>query len=487
MTASPRTFLLIFLLLISSRAAAAPTFQAGNDPQRVMELRATLVAGSEVKYLAASPDGKVIAVIAADRSLQLWDTANATPLGTFTGFEKSSQLHWSPDSSRLLITDWGKTAAVWVAEPGTTELRRLDLERDARSTCWSPNSRFLLTTHRDALVDVWDMEKLSRQFELKLRKDATEAHWSPDSSAFMTVVKETSEWKLSPHSWIQLWDVESGKEKFTIRLNGPVKKAQFNANGKFILTAGSWEVPELWDAANGKLHSKLNPPWCRNANCGTDSAELSLDGNLVVTDSNSWQNETWDVASGKFLASVETGKGGRVYIRGFSPDGRLLAVYDEHFKSWKSFAVESSVQLYDTRTGKLTVALTGRNMMDSTHQFVWSADSKTLVTAGGSQGYQGKIWDVASGELRSDLSLSVKYGWAFFVGSYLEDFDELSFHPTKPVLIGTSQKLLKFWNPANGELLQTIAGSEPSWSKDGRVLGTMTADKKSLHLWRLVS
>lgn len=486
--ASHPTFLFIFLLFAPAAGGAAPTFQAGNDLQNVVELRATLDAGTEIKHFAVSPDGKVIAAI-VDRSLQLWDTANPKRLGTFTGFEKSPQLYWSPDSSRLLVTGWGKTAAVWVAGSASVELRALDLKR-ARSICWSPNSRFLLTNHPKALVAVWDMDKLALQFELKLKKNATDARWSPDASSIMTVTKETgwkAEWKLSPHSWIQLWDAESGKEKFTIRLKGRVEKSEFNANGKFILTAGSWEVPELWDAASGNLHAKLNPPWCKHDNCGTNYAELSRDGNLVVTESNFWQKETWDVPSGKFLASVLTGKGGRFYSRGLSPDGRLLAVYDQHFKSWKSFAEESSIQLYDTRTGKLTAALTGRNMMWSDHQLVWSFDSKTLVTAGGSHGYQGKIWDVASGKLLANLSLTAKEGWAFFVGSYLEDFDELTFHPMEPVLIGTSQKLLKFWNPANGELLQTIAASKPNWSTDGRVLVTMAADKKSLQFWQLVN
>ena len=47
-------------------------------------------------------------------------------------------------------------------------------------------------------------------------------------------------------------------------------------------------------------------------------------------------------------------------------------------------------------------------------------------------------------------------------------------------------KLVKFWNPANGELLQTIEASEAKWSKNGALLVTMTVNKKFLQLWELV-
>jgi len=483
-------WLLLFIAFVINPfpGLADATFQANNNSQRVVKLRETLDAGGEVGHFAVSPDGKVVAAVVG-RSVQLWDVITGKRLQTLTGFEKWPELYWSPDSSRLVITRWGKAAAVWFAQQQPTELQALDLKRKPSLISWSPDGRFLLTTHPHALADVWDMQKLRLRFELELKKDLTDARWNPGGSAVMTVAKDTgwkAEYKLMPRSLIQVWDAETGAEKFTIRLKGSVEKAEFSANGKYILTAGGWDVPELWDTTTGNLHAKLNPPWCTHENCGTNYAELSRDGSLVATGSDSWRKEIWDVVSGKFLALVEAERGDEFYIRGLSPDGRLLAVYRQHFKSWKSFAEVSSIQLYDTSTGKLKVALTGRNMMWSTHQVVWSSDSQTLVTAGGSHGYQGKIWDVATGQLRAGLALIVKEGWLPFIGSYLNDLDELSFHPTEPVLIGTSMKLVKFWSPLSGELLQTIAASEARWSKTGELLVTTSEDKKSLQLWELV-
>jgi len=482
------SLLFILVVLTPFPSLAAITLQTGHNSEKVVMLRETLDAGAEVESFAVSPDGKFVAVI-VEHAIQLWDATTAKRLQTFIGFEKRPRLYWSPDGSRLLITRWGRAAAVWLAQPAATELQLLNIKRDPRIVLWSPNGRFLLTSHSGALADVWDGQKVTRLFELEFKKQLTDARWSPDGRSVMTVAKDTgwkAEWKLNPQSLIQVWDAETGNEKFTIRLKGSVGKAKFNANGKYILTVGSWEVPELWDAATGNLHAKLNPPWCSHENCGTDFAELSSDGTLVAVGSSyAWRKEIWDVVSGKVLASVEGDQGDQFFIAGLSPDGRLLAVYRQHFKSWKSFAEVSSIRLHDTSTGKLKVELTGRNMMCSTHQVVWSSDSKTLATAGGSHGYQGKIWDVATGKLRADLELIAKEG--HFPITYFKDLDELSFHPTAPVLIGTSQTLVKFWNPANGELLQTIAASSAQWSKNGGLLVTIDADKKSLLLWEFVN
>ncbi len=483
----PSLLFIVFVLTPDPRLAAT-TFQGGDNSQSIVKLRETLDAGTEINSFAVSPDGKFVAVI-VDRAVQLWDVTTAKRSQTFTGFENRPELYWNPDSSQLLITKWGRVAAVWFVQAGTTELQPLDLKRSLRTLSWSPVGKLLLTTHSGALVDIWDAQKLTRLFELKLNKELIDARWSPDERSIMTLTRDggwKAEWKLTPHSWVQLWDAKSGQEKFTITLKGLVEKAEFNADGKYILTVGGWDVPQLWDAATGNLHVKMNPPWCTNHNCGTNYAELSRDGTLVATGSSySSRKETWDVVSGKFLALVETEKGDRFYIRGLSPDAQLVAVYRQHFKSWKSFAEESSIQLYDTSTGKLKVTLTGKNMMWSSHQMVWSRDSQTLVTAGGSHGYQGKIWDVATGKLRADLELIAKEGHVPFT-CYFNDLDVLSFHPMEPVLIGTSQKLVKFWNPANGELLQMIATPSAQWNKTGGLIVTIHADKKSLLLWELV-
>ena len=185
------------------------------------------------------------------------------------------------------------------------------------------------------------------------------------------------------------------------------------------------------------------------------------------------------------LAQIKSERGDTFFIKGLSPDGRLLAVYREHFKRLGSFKIDSSIQLHDTRTGELRVTLTGSNMMWSAHQVAWSPDSQTLVTAGGSHGYEGKIWDVATGQLRADLSLIVKEVHVPFTRGF-NDLDRLSFHPSSPVVIGESQKLIKFWDPATGRLLQEIASADLQRSRDSNLMATITPGYNAIQIWEFV-
>ena len=73
----------------------------------------------------------------------------------------------------------------------------------------------------------------------------------------------------------------------------------------------------------------------------------------------------------------------------FSPDGRLIA----------SASFDSSVKIWDARTGKFVCNLRGH--VASVYRLAWSADSRLLVTA--SKDSTIKLWDMRTFKLRVDL------------------------------------------------------------------------------------
>jgi WD40 repeat protein len=130
------------------------------------------------------------------------------------------------------------------------------------------------------------------------------------------------------------------------------------------------------------------------------------------------------------------------------------------------------------------VALTGATMLWSEDsRFVWSPDSQTLVTAGGSHSYQGKIWDVSTGTSRADMALIAKGGHAPLAGIYFNDLDRLSFHPSLPLLMGTSNNYVKFWDPKTGELLQVINRSSSLLSENGNEVVIISEGGNSVQIW----
>jgi WD40 repeat protein len=385
-----------------------------------------------------------VALSRKDQTVQIWDAASGKLQRTLTGFKEPPAMYWSPDGRRLLLTDRGKTASVWSAQTGAKLCELIGLRRDILGAKWSPDGKtIMLMTRDDGMKANW------------LDKEKTEAH---------------------------LWDAETGQLQFTLRMKWVIAEAEFSPGRQQILTAGVQEDAKLWDAITGQLQATLRPT-PRSIYKGS-SGIFSPDGRFIAVDSYGRGINLWEAATGKLQAAVVEHEFGEnnYTLRGFSPDGKLLAIYREHLKGLGK--TESSIELRDGVTGKLRVALTGRNMRDSAHQVVWCPDGQTLVTAGGSRKYEGKIWDTATGQLRATFPMVAKAEWG---GGY-SDLDRLLFHPTLPVLSAASNNFIRFLNPANGELLQTLetSGFHTQWSADGQRLVTLAKDWKSVQIWELV-
>lgn len=69
--------------------------------------------------LAVSPDGKVVAVGAADRKLRFWDAATGALLSTSRAHGRTiAAMAYSPDGARLFTADLGGTVRVWTVPGG---------------------------------------------------------------------------------------------------------------------------------------------------------------------------------------------------------------------------------------------------------------------------------------------------------------------------------------------------------------------------------
>jgi WD40 repeat protein len=477
--------LVLMFLWISLTATPGQTVDSGaRARQSILHLKTTLSLQGKPKAIDLSPDGKTIAISVGD-AVQLWDLSNGELVRTINGFSKGTELYWSPDSTRLLITPRLTQAVVWMRAQPSQESSFPDLKRDGMVS-WSPDSKHIIASESKNTLVVWDGQTLARQFELHLKSNVTRCNWSPDGRMIMTTIRNGGlKAAVSPTWSIQVWDAQTGKEKYTIRLRGEEynERVEFSADGKYLLTTGSARGPSLWDTATGNLHLSLNAPGCRREWVCTPWAELSRAGTVAVA-AGLDEVDVWEVASGKHNLTIRREARYALVNGGFSSDGRLIALYQELSKSSLSLKVESSIGIYDTTNGQLRVTLVGDNMLESNDQIVWSHDSQTIVTAGGSHGYQGKIWDVSTGTLRANIALIAKEGHTPFTGRYFNDLDRLSFHPSLPLLIGTSNEFIKFWDSKTGELLQVVACSSSVLSDDGKVMAMISDSGNSVQVWQ---
>jgi WD40 repeat protein len=197
-------------------------------------------------------------------------------------------------------------------------VKRLVLSRDAR---------LLAASCMDKKVRIWDLYTADEPKELPQYDIVTDMEFSPDGHLLATQIM----------ALVQIWDLESGKEKFTIG------KGQ----------AGLGDRRNLRFSPDGKILSFGN-----------------LNGQLVL----------WDMEKQQPRHTLSL-KPTNLYQTAFSANGKLLATADDGY----------SIRLWDLETGKELHEFRGHTTMLMAIEFI--ADGKTLASAG----YDGavKLWDVA--------------------------------------------------------------------------------------------
>ena len=247
-------------------------------------------------------------------------------------------------------------------------------------------------------------------------------------------------------------------------------------NGKQLLTTSESEDARLWDVETGRLIAKLKPT---DPGYGEGSSGLFRpDGKVVAVKSGGYGIYIWDCATGLVKSSVvdETFTK-HPSLAGFSPDGRLLAIYGS------SAAITDAIEMRDSETGELRSTLTAKNMRGEYEQMVWSSDSRTVVRAAGNK-YEAKSWDVSTGQLKATFPMLLTFTRIPFDWGY-KDRDRLAIHPTLPIVSAANDKFVRFWNSETGELMQTLgnSGSYAEWSADGKLFLTFAKDLSSASVW----
>jgi WD40 repeat protein len=282
---------------------------------------------------------------------------------------------------------------------------------------------------------------------------------------------------------VQVWDLESGRRKFEVKINGLFGYAQFSPDSKLLLTTSASDDPKLWDVETGRLFATLNrsPP---SVLCGGAGAQFSPDGKFVVVQRPHCGSSIWESATAVLKTEVTLTKDDTASIlKGFSPDGKTFTIARQRLKGW---SILTSIELRDCETGELRATFTDRKWEDWPQFILWSNDGRTLVATSGHK-YKGRIWDVSTGRLRGTIPMVLTYSRIPFDFGF-RDRDELSLHPTLPIVSATSNKIVRLWNAETGELMQMLenTGEMGEWSADGKLFLTATKNRQSLLVWDVV-
>lgn len=209
----------------------------------------------------------------------------------------------SPDGTRVLLTNWDKTAKILDVETGQ-EIQVFEYTHRVLATEFSPDGTLILTGSDDNTARLWDAETGTEIASFAHANRVISVAFSPDGSLALTG---------STDKKAKLWDVASGEELFSVRHASSVNSVAFSPDGSQFLTGSHDKMARLWDTATGeKIHIfRHGHP--------LQSVAFSPDGTLIVTGGGEavWgatilgygTATLWDIASGEQISVFE----GHVY------------------------------------------------------------------------------------------------------------------------------------------------------------------------------
>jgi WD40 repeat protein len=359
--------------------------------------------GTSTTAAASSSDGRYLATATSfDQRfggeangdhywIQVWDIPARKLVRSLKGHRDEIRcLAFSPNGQTLASCGWDLTVRLWDL---TTGKELLGGHRGAvRSLRFSPDGKLLATASDDHTVRLWDPVSGVEQAVLEGHRSMV---WSiafaPDGKTLASGSFDSS---------ARLWNVCSGEE--VLRLEGDkdrwIEHLDFSPNGKALAVASYHQGIDVWDLdGRTRLWPESAPgadPW---------KATFSPDGRLLACLAGLWGEPTIllrDSTTGKEVHRIVAAESVVTDVA-FSPDGALLA--SASGRSLHGFVKDgerdSTIQIWETATGKERLLLRATPGTDNINAVVFSPNGRML--ASGDEAGNVRLWEVATGEERA--------------------------------------------------------------------------------------
>ena len=139
---------------ISALAATGWRLAKASDAWNAIE-RVPLVAtlarvthDGEVRAVAFSPDGKLLATASADKTARLFSVAEGREAARVTPTVRSSKTAFSPDGKLVATASEDKTARLW-SVPDGREVARVTHDGEVNAVAFSPDGKLVATASED--------------------------------------------------------------------------------------------------------------------------------------------------------------------------------------------------------------------------------------------------------------------------------------------------------------------------------------------------
>jgi WD40 repeat protein len=412
------------------------------DPADGKELRFFGGHTAPIATIAFSPDGKLMATVASDRSARLWDVATAKtvaqlPLpiggGRHLSFDGDGKLLAVGTADRTIrIFDVASAKQVGQIDPGAATVANFSLAKDGKT--------LFLVIPGEAIVRAYDVASGKELSPPTGHTGGIAAvSWSPDGKVLTTAG--------STDRSIILWDAAGKMLRRLPPLEGHATiLVQFAPDGKTLLSFGADRTVRIWDVAEGKeLRSFMCSP------LAVYSLTLHRDGKLLVLAGHDQKLRVWDVAEGKQLhrMDVKLPEGQRnllFFPISFAGDRTLLS-----FSPYE----RGLIRRWDVVAGKELPELKGPPFNYGMQPSV-SRDGKSLLTVNGTT---VSLTELSSGQVRQTFTPQFSPPAAGAAPQPAVSLTAATLSPdSRTLAIALSDGTLHFWDTGSGKELLARSG-----------------------------
>jgi len=406
----------------------------------------------DVKSLAFSPDGRLLASASWETNFILWDLEKRQALAILSGHKRwVNHLSFSPDGSLLASASADKTIILWEVKEQKALATLRGHEAGVDSVAFSPDGKLLVSFSADKTIILWDVNEQKALTTLRGHEaEILHVAFSPDGKLLASASSDKT---------VILWDVNERQALKTLHgHDGAVTHLAFSPNGKLLASASDASNNKiiLWNLEKQEALATLH-----GHNEWVTHLAFSPDGSLLASSSYDKTVVLWDLPKQQVLTTLRGHKGWVLHLA-FNPAGNLLA----------SASNDQTIILWDLQKHQALATLPGH---DGWFPQLFSPDGSLLASTGG-----GKIilWNV-----KEQQTLATLRGHDSLV-------THLSFSPDGNLLasVGNNQTII-LWEVKEQKVLTTLREhhtwiSHLSFSPDGNLLASASVDE-TITLWAL--
>jgi len=318
-------------------------YRAGHETARWMH-------PGEVRAVAFSPDGAMLATGSADNTARLFDIRTRREVARLAHNGLVYAVAFSPDGALLATASKDKIARVFEVRTGRV-VAQLEHRDSVYSVAFSADGTLVATASADKTARVFEPRTGHEIARLTHAGEVNKVAFSPDGTRVATA---------SDDKTARVFEARTGHEISRLTHEGVVEAVAFSPDATLVATGAQDKTARVFEARTGHEISRVA------RGDAVYSVAFSPDGTLVATGSRDKTASVFRARTGREVARLVHEN--TVYRVAFSPDGTLVA----------TGSLDNTARVFEAQTGREVARLVHQDIVSAV---AFSPDGTQLATA----------------------------------------------------------------------------------------------------------